>query len=517
MLRRATYGVRAEDLAAILAMGGRDAWLDRQLHPARIQDDAVAERLEAFPTVSMSMDALLLEYAPLPRAARARADSMAAATTPPEAQRAAERERRRGRVRILPDLIGARLMRAVHSERQLEEVMTEFWFNHFNVFFAKGSTRYFLADYERSAIRPYVFGKFEKMLLATAQHPAMLDYLDNATSVVPDSMRPAGKRPRRRQRGLNENYARELLELHTLGVDGGYTQRDVVELARALTGWTFSRPNLREMQMMAAPQTTSSTDAAPENVAFVFRPATHDPGEKVVLGETLPAGRGIEDGVEVIRMLARHPSTAQHIATKLVERFVNDEPDPEFVEELADVFLETDGDLRQVTRALFTSERFYDSRNVGMKVKTPYELVTSALRVTRAEIAAPRALISTLRDMGNVPYSEPAPTGYPASSEDWVNAGAMLNRMSFGLKVAGGGIRGMRVDGFALAGVERGRDALQPERLGTLLDALLPGVPARELEDAIREDLVGRTGDGPGAQLARAVGLAIGSPEFQMR
>lgn len=516
LLRRATYGVRAEDVATVLAMG-RDAWLDQQLHPERIPDDDVAERLELFPTVSRPMHVLMRDYAPLPRP-RGRADSMNGATMLPDSQQAAARhERRRGRARLHRDLVGARLMRAVHSERQLEEVMTEFWFNHFNVFFAKGLGRYLVADYERIAIRPHVFGKFEDMLLATARHPAMLYYLDNWTSVVPDSMNPRVKRARKRQRGINENYARELLELHTLGVDGGYTQRDVVDVARVLTGWTFRRPNMRAVAAAQAEGRVAVAEAATRKVAFRFRRGVHDAGEKVVLGDTLRAGRGVGEGVDVIRKLARHPSTARHIATKLVERFVSDEPDTAFVDELANVFLETDGDLREVTRALFTSERFYDPPYVRAKVKTPYELAASALRVTRVEVKRSGRLVTALRAMGNLPYGEPAPTGYPAASEDWVNAGAMLNRMSFGLKLAAGRFGGMRVDVPALAGVERPRDALRPEGLRNLLAALLPGPPTRELEDAIRDDLAGRTADAPRARLARAVGIAIGSPEFQMR
>lgn len=573
LLQRATWGARAQDLAAVLELG-RDAWLDRQLHPERIADDAAATRLAAFPTVGLSMGELMRDYAPRPRPVPAPMDSATGQPRRPDPAQMTPEQRRelqmRNPARLLGDLVGAKLTRAVYSERQLEEVMTDFWFNHFNVFFGKGIDRYLIGDYEREAIRPHVFGRFEDMLLATARHPAMLFYLDNWTSAVPDSMNSEALRRRAqteqllrrirtmsreqkdqlvrngritreqlerlergepvvpaqqrgRERGINENYARELMELHTLGVDGGYSQRDVVEVARAFTGWTFVRPNQNPRQRPAPPRPLLGRPPLgrplpreTDEVEFVFRQEMHDPGEKVVLGTRLRGGRGIEDGEEVIRMLARHPSTARFIATKLVERFVTDEPAPEFVEDLAQVYLRSDGDLRAVTRELFSSPRFYDERWIGAKVKTPYELVASALRVTQAEIVPSRRIVETLRAMGNLPYNEPAPTGYPATSEEWVNTGAMLARMNFGLALASGGMDGVRVDAARLIGASAAR-ALGSERLPDLLAALLPGADTHQLEAGIRADLEGRTQDAPRARAARALGLIIGSPDFQKR
>jgi uncharacterized protein (DUF1800 family) len=428
--------------------------------------------------------------------------------------------------------------------------MTDFWYNHFNVFFRKGRDRYFVGDYERTAIRPHVFGRFEDMLLATAQHPAMLFYLDNWQSVhIDPNAIPAGAPQRTRNRGLNENYARELLELHTLGVDGGYTQQDVIAVARAFTGWTFERPGQRQQLMQMQRPPTGGRGAIrrralgvgrrgpPEgtvygngDIPFVFRPHLHDRGEKLVLGKKLPANRGIEDGMDVIRMLSRHPSTARHIATKLVERFVSDSPAPELVHHIADVFLKTGGDLRAVTRALFTADAFYRPEFRGTKVKTPYELVVSALRVTNAEATPSRRLMETLRSMGHLPYTEPAPTGFPAMSEDWVNTGAMLNRMNFSLDLAAHRIDGVRINAASLlhgygsrartaAGMALQDAALQDAaaQLDALLATVMPHAETAPLAARIRADLEADTTAAPGQKFARALGLALGSPEFQRR
>jgi uncharacterized protein (DUF1800 family) len=476
--------------------------------------------------------------------------------------------------RILADLVGAKLVRSAWSERQLEEVMTDFWFNHFNVYFGKGLDRYLVGAYEREAIRPHVFGKFEDLLLATAKHPAMLFYLDNWTSQVPDSLNPDAVQRRRQaearvrrllllsdeerdrlvrsgrvslqekarleelarlspterqallnqqqkrgERGINENYARELMELHTLGVDGGYTQQDVVEVARALTGWTFVRPGQRGGLRQGRPgDLLGGGDGG-----FTFNAGMHDRGEKVVLGRRLAAGRGIEDGNEVMHILATHPSTAKFLATKLVERFVSDTPDPAFVGELAGVFTRTGGDLREVTRTLFSSPRFYEAKNVGTKVKTPFEVVASALRVTRAQVVQPRPLMETLRGLGQLPYFETAPTGFPAASEEWVNSGAMLARMNFGLGLATGQLQGARPNAArpprpARRGGAGGIPA-GVEGVHAIVAMLLPGVDATRLETAIEADLKEQptTQAAPRAAVARAAGLTLGSPEFQRR
>ena len=512
LLQRATWGARPADVDAVLAMG-RTAWLDRQLEPRKIDDPAAEARLKSFPSLQRGMAEMVAEFQRLQRerrlAAQVASDTVVhdRRDARPARDSAAVRAARRANAALAPqllllDLASARITRAVETERQLEDVMTDFWYNHFNVYFGKGIDRFLVADYEATAIRPHVFGRFRDMLGATAKHPAMLFYLDNATSVAEGAI-AAG-----RQRGLNENYARELLELHTLGVDGGYTQQDIVNVARALTGWSFTRPGGR----------------AGDGLAFTFRRAMHDAEEKVVLGHRLKAGRGMEDGEEVLDLLARHPATARHIARKLVERFVTDQPDPAFVDELADVFIRTDGDLRAVTRALFTSERFYADAAMRAKVKTPFELVVSALRVTGAETGRSRGLVQTLRMLGQLPYNAAEPTGYPSASDDWVNSGAMVNRMNFALALAAGRLDGVRIDARGIFG---GSAASDPKtRIRLLLAQLMPGVETGTLEATIlREisqpassaDQPTRDRDARRQAAVRALGLALGSPAFQKK
>jgi len=527
LLSRASWGPRPSDIGAVLTMGA-NTWLDRQLNPENLADRDVEARLKLLPTVSLSMSELYRDYSPRPadvqaaRKAQAMGDSgmakMQDAMTPAERRERAARSPQR----LHAELVTAKLQRSVFSERQLEDVMTDFWFNHFNVFFNKGQDRYLVSDYERSAIRPNVFGKFENLLIATAQHPAMLFYLDNWQSVYVDTAARALQNTgplaaRLRARGLNENYARELLELHTLGVDGGYTQADVIEVARALTGWTYEPP--RAQQQGQAPQRPAGNRAragrgmqevrGKGDVPFVFRAQLHDRDEKTVLGQKLAANRGIEDGMDVMKIVARHPSTARFIATKLVERFVSDKPPADLVDHLADVFQKTNGDLREVTRALFTSDEFYSSEYRHAKVKTPYELVVSAARATGAEVSQSRRSIDLLRTMGHLPYAEPTPAGFPAMSEDWVNSGAMLNRMNFGLDLAGGRVDGVRIDASLMPRGETSTDVL--------LTAVLPGIDTKRLSQRISEDLAAQSGLTQRARLQRALGLALGSPEFQRR
>lgn len=467
LLSRATFGVRPSDVTRAQAMGA-SKWLDEQLHPDRIDDGAVTAKLNPLETLHMSIPELAEKYAP--QKPNTPKDSAAAKPTGPNPRI------------ILAQLVTAKLIRASESNRQLEEVMTDFWFNHFNVFWASGPVRYMVADYEANAIRPHVFGKFEDLLKATAQHPAMLLYLNNAMSAAPDTTSPFMRRIVRnvkRPLGLNENYARELMELHTLGVDGGYTQNDVTEVARAFTGWTITRPLYGERNPRARGTPGS----------FQFVPQLHDHGEKVVLGKRLPAGRGEEDGEEVLHMLARSPATAHFIARKLVEHFVSDAAPADFVDDLAAVFLKTDGDLRAVTRALFASPKFYDARYRRTKVKTPFELVASALRVTNTPVTFSPQLIQTLRTLGELPYGEQAPTGFPAASDDWVNSGAMLARMNFAIALAARA----RLDGD----------------VDSVLAAVLPGVDVTRRRAQVLKDAPN--------DLTRALGYILGSPEFQVK
>jgi uncharacterized protein (DUF1800 family) len=324
----------------------------------------------------------------------------------------------------------ARVARAVGSDRQLQEVLVDFWANHFSVYAGKGPVRLYVAQYEQDAIRPNVLGHFRDLLGAVAHSPAMLFYLDNWRSAV-DASHPAlaqrGRRGvrrvadrapavRRPPRGLNENYARELLELHTLGVDGGYTQQDVIEVARALTGWTIAGPR--------------------EGGGFVFRPAMHDAGEKVVLGARIPAGGGESDGERVLDLLARHPATARMIATKLARRLVSDDPPPVLVDRAAAEFLRTDGDLREVVRLIVTSPEFFARAAYGAKVKSPLELVASGLRAVGAQADTTPRAARMVAQLGEPLYGHRDPNGWPERSSEWLSAGAVVNRINFGLVLA---------------------------------------------------------------------------------
>lgn len=473
LLQRATYGARPEDVAAALAMG-RAAWLERQLHPGRIDDSGFRARLEPLAAATLPLDALFAAY-PTPRAKRERAgagDSLARRRLRDEMRAAGEASPRR----IGAELAAARLQRAVYSERQLESVMTDFWFNRFNVFWGKGLDRWLVPDYEREAIRPHVFGRFEDLLTATARHPAMLVYLDNARNSAPD---------------FNENYARELLELHTLGIDGGYEQADVEAAARALTGWSIG---LR--------------GEVPE---FRFRSALHDRGEKRFLGHTLPAGRGIEDGEDVLAILARHPATARHVAHDLAEAFVSDDPPRGLVDRLAQVFLDTDGDLREVTRALFTAPEFFAAEARNAKVKSPFELVASALRLTAADAAAFNGTFQYLRAAGELPYGARDPIGYPETAAAWIDGGAMLERMNLALALGAGKTRGVEIDAASLVDEARGDGYVH-----ALAERLLPGGGAARVVAVVSADVAGGA-SAPPASAERALGLILGSPEFQRR
>jgi uncharacterized protein (DUF1800 family) len=410
---------------------------------------------------------------------------------------------------VAGELMHAKLVRAIYSERQLEEVLTDFWFNHFNVFFNKGADRYLTAAYERDAIRPHVLGKFEDLLLATATHPAMLFYLDNWQSVGPDSMagKFSGLRGRRRQamragdedapppapRGLNENYARELMELHTLGVDGGYTQKDVQEVAKVFSGWTIRQPRL--------------------GGEFEFDARRHQPGTKTVLGQKIRED-GMNEGRAVLKMLARHPSTARFLSRKLAMRFVADDPPPALVERMAEAYTRSGGDIRQVLRVMFRSPEFWADETYRAKVKTPLEFVASAARATGAEMQQAAALIQALQTMGMPLYQMQPPTGYAMKAEAWVNSAALLERMNFALALGSNQLRGVTLDAASLLPDRvRGDDA--DAATAALADRLVGGDVSAATLATIRKQLNGsKDGRADAGQIA---GLLLGSPEFQRR
>ena len=551
VLNRIGFGPAPGDVEAVRKIG-LQKYIEQQLRPERIDDDAMTARLAGFETLTKSARELAEAYFIPAQMERRRAQQQAAKDPSMSGDPADKRAMRtpeqvdamKGERQVLTELMQQKILRAAYSERQLEEVMVDFWFNHFNVFVGKGQTRLYLSEYEREAIRPHVFGTFRDLLGATAASPAMLFYLDNWQSSAPEgsvtaapentdrmtrpgqfgrpgrmpgidrrraAAAPAQAPANRRPRGVNENYARELMELHTLGVDGGYTQKDVQEIARAFTGWTIANPR--------------------QGGGFHFEPRMHDDGEKTVLGHRLKAGGGRKDGEQVLDILAAHPSTARFVATKLARRFVADDPPAALVDRAAARFRETGGNIREVVRAIVTSPEFFAPGAYRAKVKTPFEFVASAVRATSAEVrtsaASPprerseptkrrarervgesegrspsdqidaQALVQTLRTLGMPLYGCQPPTGYADRADAWVNTGALLNRMNFAVSLTGGRMRGVRTS--------------SPGNPDTARDAFVDQVLAGDLSAATRSTVARAT------QTSQAVALLVGSPEFQRR
>jgi uncharacterized protein (DUF1800 family) len=425
--------------------------------------------------------------------------------------------------RVVAELAMAKVTRAIYSERQLQQVLDDFWFNHLNVFAGKGEDRYYLTSYERDVIEPHALGKFKDLLTASAKSAAMLFYLDNYLSADPRSAQreaqeryarqmaryrgwgpppvPPSAQKKKNDRGLNENYGRELMELHTLGVDGGYTQKDVTEVARCFTGWTIEKPR--------------------ENPEFKFNERLHDPDPKIVLGKKIHAG-GIKDGEEVIDLLARDPSTARFISTKLARRFVSDNPPEALIQRMAQTFQESDGDIKAVMHAMIYSPEFWSRETYRAKIKTPYELVVSAARALGTDVDMPQPLVGWVGRIGEPLYQCQPPTGYADKADAWVNTGALLNRLNFSLALAGNKMRGSRTDVSALLGVDTSTDAkaaleravhifLAGQAGPTTVDTLEKQLDSPQVVQAKLDDPVKRV------DLGVVAGLVLGAPEFQRR
>ena len=565
MLNRLAYGARPGDVAAVRAMGV-DVWIARQLEPERISDAAADSFLTQFKTLGKSGEQLLTDYPP-PGAALAKLRASGGMVSTDDSMKLAQQGRQS--YAFLGEIASSRVARAVMSERQLQEVMVDFWENHFNLFAGKDRTRYFLQEYDANTIRPHAMGKFRDLLGAVAQSPAMLYYLDNWQSVA-DSGRPTLETARRRaahrtaaqrtantarakgrsakgnaaaasganstltigqlmdqgllapaqrkrfealpperlaevrkltlaeaqqrlpqlaqgvanrRRGLNENYARELMELHTLGVDGGYTQHDVTEVARALTGWTISR--------------------GANGGDFMFRPEQHDAAAKTILGKAFPADRGQEEGEDVLDMLARSPQTAKFIATKLARRFVSDTPSAALVARAAATFRRTDGDIRETLRTIVTSEEFFASNAYRAKVKSPFELVASTLRAMGATADATPRSAQFVSRLGQPIFGHQAPNGYPETGDAWMNTGAILNRINFGLAAASGRVPNLKLADWpttkqlASASREQQVDGVIQELFGgavsndtrqVLLTGTNPFLQSKRAADAMKAD-----------------------------
>ena len=400
---------------------------------------------------------------------------------------------------IASDLSEAKLLRAIYSNHQLEELLVDFWYNHFNVFLNKGGDRYMVPTYERETIRPHVFGRFYDLLLETAKSPAMLFYLDNWQSVSPNAEQARFQTPNRPKRGLNENYGRELLELHTLGVDGGYTQKDVIEVARCFTGWTIANPR--------------------KGGAFEYNDKVHDKGRKVVLGHVIPAGGGMNDGLKVLEIVAHHPSTAQFISLQLAKRFVADDPPPSLVDRMAATFKKTDGNLRAVVETMISSPEFWSEGAYRAKIKTPFEMIASAARATNADVTSAFPLANELQKLGEPLYRKIEPTGYSSANAEWVSSAGLLDRMNFALALAHNRVPGVSVD------VARWQPLVEKDPMD-LARHILEQDPSAPTKAAIEKALASPDLQKQLAQNAKAgppqlpsliAGLVIGSPEFQRR
>jgi len=629
VLNRLGFGARPGDVEKVKKIG-IDKYIEQQLNPASI-DDAVAEnKVKGLEIFSMSTAELFEKY-PNPGALlrqlnggkKAQADAQAKAGDKAGNQQDTaavtadqQRERRqelnelyrkydlRPAGQILPQIVANRVLRAVYSERQLQEVMVDFWQNHFNVFSGKNAVRWYIPSYERDVLRKNALGNFKDLLTATAMHPAMLFYLDNFQSVSPNAPAPGGNRaannqalaerimrnggqipPRMRDRmrqrgitdeqidqrlrqirdnpqpkqakkqarGINENYARELMELHTLGVDGGYTQKDIIEVAKAFTGWTIADPT--GYRKAAAREITGQEDRKLDRLQrmpgiaddlesgqFYFNDRWHEKGPKYVLGQKIDEG-GIKDGLKVLDILVNSQATAKFIAKELCVKFVSDNPSDALVGRVADAFHKSGGDIKTTLRTIFTDKEFFAPENYRAKIKTPFELAVSSIRALGADTNGSPAMLAMLNKLGEVPYGYQAPTGYPDKAEDWVNTGALLERMNFAIAVASNRIPGTSVNLKGLDGKDK--DQTLNNAIGSILggeiadatkstlkkqiDQPLPEVktPNEVADNQMDGDMGGQGQKGrqnrqvrllPASgdpEVIKVVSLVLGSPDFQ--
>jgi uncharacterized protein (DUF1800 family) len=613
VLNRLGFGLRPGDVEKVKRIG-LERYIDQQLNASEIDDSIAESKVKDIEIFKMTTAEVFAKY-PNPGALLRQLEGGRAQQANPQMpadDSKAARDERRERQRklqalyreydlrpagqLVPQITANRVLRAVYSERQLQEVMVDFWQNHFNVYAGKAAVRWYIPSYERDVLRKNALGNFKDLVVGTAQHPAMLFYLDNFESVAPDSQIAANagngplqrairngsltpqmrERIKQRQgltdaqidqrleraknaqqrpaRGINENYARELMELHTLGVDGGYAQKDIVEVARAFTGWTIADPRGyrkaaandikgREDRAIRRIQQTAGIPDDIESGEFYFNERWHDKGSKTVLGQKVSEG-GVKDGLKVIDILVNHPSTAKFIARKLAVKFVSDEPSEKFVSRIADAFHKSHGDIKTTLRAIFTDKEFFAAENYRAKIKTPFELAVSSLRAIGANTDSRPAFVAMLNKLGEVPYGYQAPTGYPDTAEDWVNTGALLERMNFAIALASNRIPGTRVDLATFAGsnvdqtldkaigqilegdVSTGTRATLKKRLEQPLPDVKPGT---EIDDDAGEvpnmraagqqggrnrqaRLLEPSGD---PQIFKVVSLVLGTPEFQ--
>ena len=554
VLARLTYGARPGDFERVKAMGV-ETFVSQQLDPDSIDNSAMIAKLRRLPTLNMATPVIIEQYTPpkpvaSPSPVPAKpADVMTVADQKPIAQNDEKQEAGKmpavqtamqnemvkddaGKMplqtpkptpppknpqMVINDLQRAKLLRAVYSDQQLYELMVDFWENHFSIFANKDDDRYLLTAFDRETIRPFAMGRFRDLLGATAHSPAMLFYLDNWRSSVPRPYPAKGEKPAGVDGGFNENYARELMELHTLGVDGGYTQKDVQEVARCFSGWTIQKPN--------------------EQGLFVYRPGFHDDGEKIVLGHRILAGGGYADGERVLDLLATHPATAKFIATKLARRFISDDPPQAVIDRAAAVFLKTDGSIRETLRAIITSPEFFSPASYRAKTRSPLEYVAAAMRALNAETDGDRPVLDLISRMGQPLFGRITPDGYSDRAEQWLSSGAMIVRLNFASALAANRIKGTSIKYSALL---NGTDQSSKEAVAGKLMQLTVPVDFSSASRAVLDKVVhsdapvnsssppttvsaafdpkaAQTPGTPAAYVSELVTLLVGSPEFQHR
>jgi len=605
LLSRFSYGATPGQIDEVVKMG-LEKWFEQQLN-ASLPDNVLTQKLSGYDALKLSNEQIVNTF---PRPVQVLRMAIQAGKVNKDSAKIDKKEYRqqvqgymrenglRPQQELFRQFINQKVLRAAYSNNQLQEILTDFWFNHFNVSLTKNQSAQFIPNYERDAIRPNVLGKFENMLLATAKSPAMLLYLDNFSSsgenannnmlqnpklqkaiqrrqaAMPDSMKLNAKNKIKKPKkasGLNENYAREVMELHTLGVDGGYTQNDVTQAARVLTGWTIypmgekGYGNAMKGLVNRIGEEKLAERGFVHEGDFLFAANRHDKKEKTVLGKTFAANGGYEEGVQLLKMLAHHPATAQFISKKIAIRFVSDNPPQSLVDKMAKTFAEKGGDIKEILITLTTSPEFWSKSVIREKTKSPFELAISAVRALDADIKQPYQIFAWSAKMGQKLYFYQAPTGFPDKGQYWINTGALLNRMNFGLAIASQRIPGTKLDLLALnqrREPESAVDALvkyskliMPERnLDETVKRLTPmlndpeldkkinsaaerNTPVRQTmmdEDILSDDMeegVGAKGkkglkkgsnsiqmvDGNNSMLSQVVGIIIGSPEFQRK
>ncbi|MEO5911193.1 MAG: DUF1800 domain-containing protein [Pelobium sp.] len=598
LLNRFTYGVKKGDIDQVIKIG-LHKWFEQQLD-AKLNDDSLNDRLKQFDAIDLSNEEASIAF---PKAATVLRMAIKDGSIDKDSVNKGDKKEYREKLMVYMkekgikppqelqrQFINQKILRATYTNNQLQEVMTDFWFNHFNVSMTKNDCAPFIPAYERDVIRPNVFGKFDQLLIATAQSPAMLFFLDNfsssganvpltASTMMNGSVNENLKRvaalkkqqANKKNQGLNENYAREVMELHTLGVDGGYTQNDVTQAAKVLTGWTIypfdeygpGGAYKKTIEKIGEDQLTKGGFVHKGD--FMFAPNRHDQGEKVVLGKKFTANGGYQEGVQLLEMLAHHPSTAKFISQKIAVRFLSDNPPKSLVDKMAKTFLTKNGDIKQVLLTMVDSPEFWSKEAIREKTKSPFELAISSLRALDAEISQPYQVYNWVNKMGQKMYYYQAPTGFPDKGQYWINTGALLNRMNFGLALASQKIPGVKINLAALnnnhepesseAALKTYSKIIMPERdlsqsyarLAPMLNdpelmnkvdqAASKTAPAQSTEMA-SEGLMNSIDDakaldrkpikklnnqakqnsfGDNILLAQVVGVIIGSPEFQRR